>query len=208
MRKPTEIQSKKLIDEDNQVQQELIDSSMGAYPKVDLHALRHVTDKKSPLYGRELLDPNPLQPASGIKPPPSLLSQMRDQIRLAQMAALEELHETEEEADDFDIADEPADPTTRWENDFEPSLRELRENRERIEQQLAAAEAAALASTTLQHTPRYPQGTMPPNVAAAPGATPPEKGVVPDSAAAPGGPPLPQGAPSAPTKGSFFGRGS
>lgn len=199
MRKPTESQSKKLIEEDNQVKEELIASSAGTYPKVDLHALRHITDKNHPLYGREILDPNPLQPAAGIKPPPSLLSQMQTQIRIAKMAELDALVETEEEADDFEIPDDPADPTTRWENDFEPSLREMRLNRENIERQLAAAEAAAPSLHSA------PQGQSAP---AQPGATPPQRSGGGEDFAQPGNPPSLPPAPPAPTKDSFFGRRS
>lgn len=203
MRTPTEKQKEKLIADANQAQQELMASADGTYPKVDLHALRHETRKDHPLYGREYLDPNPMQPPSGIKPPPSLLQQMRDQILISKMAALDELHETEEEADDFDIPDEPADPTTRWENDFEPSLKELRENRERIERmQKELQEAAAQRPPSSLHS--APQGQ---SAYAQPGATPPQRSGGGEDIAQPGGPPLPS-PPQAPNKSSFFGRGS
>lgn len=190
----------KLIAEDNQVKADLIAGSQGTYPKVDLHALRHITDKKHPLYGREILDPNPMQPASSLKRPPSLLEQMRDQIRIANLTALNQLHETFEEADDFDIPDDPADPTTRWENDFEPSLRELRLNKEFIEQQLReAAQAAPSRDTSLPSSaPQAQTYQVPPEPTPPPSGGSAQRGT-------PGGTPLPQ-APQAPSKSSFFGR--
>lgn len=203
MRTPTEKQKERLIADADQAQKQLMAAADGSYPKVDLHALRHETRKDHPLYGREYLDPNPLQPPSGIKPPPSLLQQMRDQILISRMAALDELQETEEEADDFDIEDDPADMSTRWENDYEPSLRELRENRENIERmQQELLEAAAAAAPP--HFTQAPQGQT---AYAQPGATPPQRSGGGEDFAQPGGPPLPS-PPQAPSKGSFFGRGS
>lgn len=202
--KATPEQSQKLIEEDNQVKAALMASSDGSYPQVDLHKLRHETDKTNPLYGREYLDPNPMQPPAGIKRPPSLLEQVRDQIRIAKLTALDALQETEDEADDFDIPDEPADPTTRWENDFEPSIAELRANRAAIEQMLKDAGVHPSQRQTPTPTPA-PQGH---SANAQPGATPPQRSGGGEDIAQPGGPPSLPAAPAAPSKGSFFGRGS
>lgn len=184
--KATPAQSAKLIAEDNQVQAELMAGADGTYPKVDRHALRHITDKNHPLYGRELLDPNPMQPAVNLKRPTSLLDTVRDQIRIAKLTALDQLEESDDDADDFDIPDDPADPTSRWENDFVPSLKESKKLRAELEAHITSLQSAVAN----------------PIVAAAPGATPPEKGVTPVSAAAPGEPP-----PALPNqKQTFFGR--
>lgn len=181
----------KLIAEDNQVKAELMAGSDGRYPEVDLHALRHITEKGHPLYGRELLDPDPMQPPVGLKRPPSLLETVRDQIRIAKMTALDQIQETEDDADDFDVDDSDMDPTTRWENDYEPSLRESKRIRAQLEQQLAAAEAAAPFT-------QAPQGQ---SAHAQPGATPPQRSGGGEDIAQPGGP-----SPSASQKSSFFGR--
>lgn len=74
--------------------------------------------------GREVLNPTPMQPPLGYKKLPSIAEQIREQI--ATMRRLEDNEpETEEEADDFDIEDDPA-PESRWENDLVPSIKETR----------------------------------------------------------------------------------
>lgn len=70
---------------------------------------------------REILDPTPMQPPIGYTRRPSLADQIRDAVRnekLAQELAAQGV-ETFEEADDFDIPDDPIDPTTPYEGDFE-----------------------------------------------------------------------------------------
>lgn len=80
--------------------------------------------------GREVVDPTPIAPPVGYKRPPTLVEQLRNMIRsdaLAREAAAAG-YETFEEADDFDIADDPIDPKTPYEIGFEPqiSVAELR----------------------------------------------------------------------------------
>lgn len=88
--------------------------------------------------GREILDPNPLEPPIGYNPQPTLVEQMRAMIRgerLRQLAE-EEGFESFEEADDFELDADPA-PASPYEEVFEPTpARELRRRR-------AEAEAAA-----------------------------------------------------------------
>lgn len=97
---------------------------------------RHTKD------GLECLNPIPMQPPLGYKPTLSLAEQVRQQVRL--LANAQDLEpETEEEADDFDIADDPQ-IQSRWENDMIPSIKETRARlRELQEQEKAYADAEA-----------------------------------------------------------------
>ncbi|UDN67559.1 hypothetical protein [robinz microvirus RP_44] len=73
---------------------------------------------------KEILNPTPMQPPLGYKAAPSLVEQIRQQVR--QFKHLEDTEpETEEEADDFEIDDDPQ-PVSRWENDMIPSIKETR----------------------------------------------------------------------------------
>lgn len=66
--------------------------------------------------GRESLDPTPMAVPVGFRRPPSLIEQMRSMIRneLSEGAARGG-RETFEEANDFELPDDPEDPTTPWE---------------------------------------------------------------------------------------------
>lgn len=84
--------------------------------------------------GHEILNPTPMQPPLGYKPSLSLAEQIRLQVR--QLKSLEDMEpETEEEADDFDIEDDPQ-PASRWENDMVPSIKESRARARELEAQL------------------------------------------------------------------------
>lgn len=102
-----------------------------------------VRSKPHSAAGREIPDPVPLAPPVGWKKQPSLAEQIREMVRsekLAQEAAAAG-YETFEEADDFDIPDDPVDPTTPYERTFEGlSARELRQR------EAEAARRAALDS--------------------------------------------------------------
>lgn len=65
---------------------------------------------------REHLDPTPLALPVGFRSPPSLIDQMRSMIRreFSEAAAMAG-RETFEEANDFDVPDDPDDPQTPWE---------------------------------------------------------------------------------------------
>lgn len=76
--------------------------------------------------GTEVLDGTPVAPPIGYRPQPSLASQIRMMVRSEQlrMEAEKAGMETFEEADDFDVGDD-FDPTSPYENDFDPPIREV-----------------------------------------------------------------------------------
>lgn len=87
---------------------------------------RHSADNK------EILNPTPIQPPLGYRPTLSLAEQIRLEIR--QLKSLDDNEpETEEEADDFDIDEDPA-PQSRWENDTVPSVKESRRKLRELEE--------------------------------------------------------------------------
>lgn len=84
--------------------------------------------------GHEILNPTPMQPPLGYKPQLSLAEQIRLQVR--QLKALDDMEpESEEEADDFEIDDDPQ-PQSRWENDMIPSIKETRKRARELEEQM------------------------------------------------------------------------
>lgn len=95
---------------------------------------RHTED------GREILNPTPMQPPLNYKAQPSLAEQIRQQVR-AYHSSLDMDPETEEEADDFDIEDDPQ-PVSRWENDLIPSIKETRARQRALQEKLALYAAA------------------------------------------------------------------
>lgn len=73
--------------------------------------------------GHELLDSKPLALPVGFKKPESLDEQIRRLVRTHISSQAEEQgFETFEDADDFEIEDDPADPTTPFEMEFDPIL--------------------------------------------------------------------------------------
>lgn len=86
--------------------------------------------------GREILDPTPMAPPIGYTRQVPLHLQIREMVRseALRQAAEAEGMETFEEADDFEV-DDDFDPRTPFENEFDPSLREIRED---VEQELQA----------------------------------------------------------------------
>jgi hypothetical protein len=75
--------------------------------------------------GREYPDPVPMSPPVGYEPPSDVL-QMLEQLFLRGKAVLEAAQiETEEEANDFDIEDDPVDPLTPYEAVFNPPAKEV-----------------------------------------------------------------------------------
>lgn len=71
--------------------------------------------------GHEVPDPTVVEPPLGYVPQPDLMEQMRAMVRreLSAIAAQQEF-ETFEEADDFDIDDDPVDYTSPYEMYFDP----------------------------------------------------------------------------------------
>lgn len=68
----------------------------------------------------ETPDPTPVAIPVGFRPPPSMQEMIAMYVRreLSQAAGRND-QETFEEADDFDIPDEPPDPSSPWELDFD-----------------------------------------------------------------------------------------
>jgi len=97
--------------------------------------------KKSPLKhdetGGEILDPTPMQPPLGYKRTPTLSEQIAQQVRIAQLRILEDaaLHETEDEADDFEVGDD-FEPLSQYENDHMPTLANLKKKAAEINKQI------------------------------------------------------------------------
>lgn len=84
--------------------------------------------------GHEILNPTPVAAPLGYKPTLSLAEQIRLQVR--QLKQLDDMEpETEEEADDFEIDEDPQ-PQSRWENDMIPSIKETRSRARELEAQL------------------------------------------------------------------------
>lgn len=83
---------------------------------------------------KEILNPTPAAPPLNYKPSVSLAEQIRQQIR--QYKALEDTEpESEEEADDFEIEEDPM-VQSRWENDLVPSIKETRARARELQRQL------------------------------------------------------------------------
>lgn len=72
--------------------------------------------------GKEETDPIPVAPPVGYTAPPDLMTMIRTMIQSEQLRQelAKEDFETFEEADDFDIADDPLDPYTEYEKVFFP----------------------------------------------------------------------------------------
>lgn len=105
-------------------------------------------------YGREVLDPNPAAMPLGFKRPESLADTIRRLIRHeVSQAAQESGDETFEDADDFDVDDDPADPSTPYEMNFDQEAyprKEFRTFQEEVPETVKNAKvtpAAAAAPT-------------------------------------------------------------
>lgn len=105
----------------------------------------------------EFLNPTPLQPPIGHKPIPSLFDTIREQIKLHRLAEFDMEPESEDEADDFDIADDPIDPHSPWENDHIPTLKNMKERTAALERQLAQEEQRQAAQQNSQQSNPPPQ---------------------------------------------------
>lgn len=119
---------------------------------------RHTKD------GKECLNPIPMQPPLGYKPTLTLSEQIRQQVRL--LARAQDMEpETEEEADDFDIADDPP-IQSRWENDMIPSIKETRARLRELQEQeraYADAEAAQRRAETVPDPRKKPDASSSPS---------------------------------------------
>lgn len=79
--------------------------------------------------GSEKLDPTPIAPPIGYQRQVPLHLQIREMVRSEALRQAAEAAgaETFEEADDFEV-DDDYDPTTPYENDFDPALKDVRED--------------------------------------------------------------------------------
>lgn len=132
--------------------------------------------------GQLVPDSRPLAPPVGYKKTPSMVEIVRDMVRGERLAAEARAagHETFEEAEDFDVGDDPELLRSPFENDHDPPLSEvLQAGREEIARRDRERVSAAGAS------PRSP-GVAPPSdgpgsfgpLDGGPGEPPPRKPVV------------------------------
>lgn len=72
----------------------------------------------------EFPDPVPMEPPLGYTPPPDIMDLIKSMVRneLLMKRLDEEGYETFDEADDFDVEDDPVDPLTPYEKFFEPPV--------------------------------------------------------------------------------------
>lgn len=99
--------------------------------------------------GRELVDPTPIAPPVGYKRVPTLVEQLRQMVRSESLAreAREAGYETFEEADDFDIPDDPLDPKSSHEIGFDPPI-PISELRRRQAAEMASEDPLSSQATT------------------------------------------------------------
>ena len=73
-------------------------------------------------HGQEMPDPVPMAPPVGYHAPPDIIDMIKRVVRDEQLRAKldEEGIDTDEEADDFEVEDDPLDPLTPYERHFEP----------------------------------------------------------------------------------------
>lgn len=71
--------------------------------------------------GKEYPDPVPMEPPVGYNAPPDIMTLIRSMVRSQEVMRLQDLAgiDTEEEANDFDLEDDPLDPLTPYEKVFE-----------------------------------------------------------------------------------------
>lgn len=109
------------------------------------------------------VDPTPMAPPVGYTRHVPLHLQIREMVRseaLRQAAESADM-ETFEEADDFDIPDDPVEPGSPYENDFDPTIREM----------LTAGRESLSVKEKAEEAKKPPAGPGP--EAAKPGDSPP-----------------------------------
>lgn len=74
--------------------------------------------------GHEVVDNTPMAPPLGYKKQPTMVEHIRNMVRseMLRREVAKAGAETFEEADDFDIADDPIDPSTPYEEVFDPPV--------------------------------------------------------------------------------------
>lgn len=146
------------------------------------HVVNRHHDPKSPRYrrraeylndlGQEIPDPRPISPPIGYKRQPSVFDLQRENLALAMRLNREDAEfETFEESEDFDVDDDDYDPSSPWENDFDPPFSEIRAaveevsakiaaNRPLTPESLSAAAPAAASAPSTPTVPSTPPGTV------------------------------------------------
>lgn len=100
---------------------EIIDRLVQTFPGVfDADGVQTVSGQNEK--GQEVPDPVPVAPPVGYRRPPTLQENIQRMIRseMLQQAAAAEGFDTFEEAEDFDIEDDPVDAQTPYEAVFNP----------------------------------------------------------------------------------------
>lgn len=121
--------------------------------------------KRGYLGALQHVDPTPMAPPVGYQKHIPLHLQIREMVRseALRQAAEENDLETFEEADDFDIPDDdvPFDPKSPYENDFDPTIREmLADGKKALEEKARAAPRPEDAKPG-DSPPAKPLGTPP-----------------------------------------------
>lgn len=101
-------------------------------------------------HGREIPDPVPMAPPVGYTRQPSLVELVRDMVRSEHLRRAAEADDKDdfETFDNFDIPDDVPDPSTRWENDFDPPVKELlKEGDKALKSKSASQPQAASAAS-------------------------------------------------------------
>jgi len=95
--------------------------------------------------GSETLDATPIAPPVGYNRQVPLHLQIREMVRseALRQAAESSDAETFEEADDFEVDDDDYDPQSQWENEFDPSYREIAQEVEKEVKQRATKSSKA-----------------------------------------------------------------
>lgn len=110
--------------------------------------------------GLEVMDPMPKQPPLGYKKTPSLAEQILQQVRLQRLEDAK-LHETEEEADDFEVG-EDFEPLSPYENDHMPTFANLKKQAKEINERLEKAKREkAIADYKAKHGKEPPTDRSP-----------------------------------------------
>lgn len=128
--------------------------------------------------GEEIPDPQPISIPSGFKRPETLQEQIRRLIRSEELENIANQHDVDtfEEAEDFDVDDETFDPSSPYEEVFDPvlgrsiTLQEFQQNHEIYRQRYLEAEQKAY-----QHMERSEALRARPKREAAEGAAPAQK---------------------------------
>lgn len=110
--------------------------------------------------GHEILNPTPMEPPLGYVRQPTIAEQIREQVRALHRSNDEE-PETDEEADDFDIPDDPPDVQSRWENDNVPTIKEARARMRALEAELQRETQIAEAEARGSAPPKPPSPAGP-----------------------------------------------